>query len=453
LEVFWGDNEASSTLVTNLDDVAETFNTNPGGTHTYDHGNTGPNFVTTVLRNSTGALLDSDSASFEFTVLKHITRLNVIAIQDKDTTDTFVPSVPWDHQFNITARLIDLENTGSQTGDLRAKTLTYSGNAFNATANKVFVTGGTNPLPAMATNITELVAAEAFNVSPSPKDFSVVFAEDANYLGSANSTADANVPQVNVTQHHTELFSVLQEDSQRKGKLNVAGILTDLNKTGTTDTVEGRTIALSDDGDGGLGTVPTSTITEGITIIYDDTPRTVFGNITPQVSPPPEIDLCELVAIDDGCEGSPINQLRLGIGSKLLLPAGGSTAALHVQDMGLTAFRLGFFDVDGNNLGKPWYQPVDFELTHFEFGDLPNDGASAYTDFETVQDSTTGNTATVFLKDGGNDFLYVTDATGPFDPEGLVVGLSSGASSNATGGLMSEGIVIPSLGVGPDVRV
>jgi len=205
---------------------------------------------------STNSTIDANVP--DFTVAKHDTRLNIIDVQDRQLFDTDDPSVPWDFLYNSTVNLLDLNFTGSelQNGDLSGKLINYTnrdssdGNrALNSTANNDFLTEGPAPLPSLASDISELVASEAGNEGF--QDFDVEFglvsiALDPDYIGSANSTDDPSVLMtVNITKHHTDIIITSQEPADGGSTINAVGLMVDLNKTGTTATVEGLDITMS----------------------------------------------------------------------------------------------------------------------------------------------------------------------------------------------------------------
>jgi len=425
LELRWGDNEGSKTVAV-IDTEADTFDTTttPAGTHEYAHGNTGVKQITTFLNDTSMVVLDSNSPFYEFTVQKHNTQLNIVLIQDRDLTDGYAPSVPWDMLSNVTMKLIDLDDESPNTGDLSGKMFNYSGSALNATSNKIFFTGGPGPLPAMAGNQSELVFAEAFNVSPSgtpDKNIFVEFAnhdsnKDSEYIGCTNFTDGATVPKVNVTAHHTQIIQNTQINQYQGQQIMAAGILIDLNATGSTANVEGQPITIT-----GTGIDEGSVVanTQGITINYDGTPRTVFGQGGGHVSPPPEIVSCTL------CHPTPSNVLHLGIGSSLNFISLGETAQFTVQDSAGFAFQIFFLDDMGNPIDDEYFEPIAFTPILLDY--IDGDG-SGFTPGDTVS---TATASAIVVSDGGNGItgtLTISNPTAVFLPEQTLTGAISGSA-------------------------
>ena len=161
---------------------------------------------------------DTISDDNKTTITKHHTETKVIFVQNVDKTDdnSIVTSVPWDYEFDVTAKLIDLNSTAScggciapeeQTGDVGGLDISYSGsNATGPTSDTEFVTDGSDP--EMATTTDTLVADEAGNVSENEGDkkINATFAGDANYI---NSTG---LNFTTITRHYTELNMNFIED-------------------------------------------------------------------------------------------------------------------------------------------------------------------------------------------------------------------------------------------------
>ena len=216
------------------------------------HGNVGAQDFTVTFAaadidyiGSVNSTTDADVPNFE--ISKHHTRTNILDIEDVDFTDFEDPSVPWDHPFDVTIKLLDLNDTlaRNHNGDVSGKILTYSNNsmavgmqAINSDETTVVSTDGPGPLPAMAQTIDELTAAGVGNVGI--QEFTVTFAVgDIDYLGSINSTTDILVPDFNITKHHSKLTANNIPDVPRSQTITATGFLIDLNRTAISASFSG----------------------------------------------------------------------------------------------------------------------------------------------------------------------------------------------------------------------
>jgi len=201
------------------------------------------------------------------------------------------------------------------------------------------------------------------------------------------------------------------------------------------------------------------TFENGVAIDEDDGGGDAFALGTLQggdVAPEPEIHVCELLAIDVGCVGSPINSVQLGIGSGFEFGPGGNTATLDVQDMPVSDFHLDFIDVNGNSLGKRWFRSDDFLQSHFQLDVTLNPGVTA-ADFapgDILTQDLTGATAEVDSVDAGLDRIYVINLSAQvFDADELVRG--SGDTTdvvNPNGGIRGPTLAAVSFSEVSDTR-